>query len=96
MLKALATLLRKTPVEPTPEVRPAPRPRPRPAPAPDENAPIYRALAMTEELRDALFPKTPQMMSAIFERPLPPLNRPPAAPPPPPPAGPDDGFFPIV
>jgi hypothetical protein len=34
----------------------------------DENTPIYQSLAMTEELRDALFPKSPQMVSAIFER----------------------------
>ena len=37
----------------------------------DENAPIYESLAMTEELHDALFPKTPQMVSAIFDRPAP-------------------------
>ncbi len=37
----------------------------------DEIAPIYESLAMTDELREALFPKTPQMVSAIFDRPAP-------------------------
>jgi hypothetical protein len=37
----------------------------------DETAPIFESLAMTEELRDALFPKSPQMVSAIFDRPAP-------------------------
>jgi len=41
----------------------------------DETTPIFEGLAMTEELRDALFPKTPQMISAIFDRPAP-LQRP--------------------
>ena len=37
----------------------------------DESAPIYESLAMTDELREALFPTTPQMVSAIFDRPAP-------------------------
>ena len=57
----------------------------------DEQTPIYKELAMTEELREAIFPKTPQMVSAVFERPLPPLSRPPA----PPPAS-DGKSFPII
>lgn len=48
----------------------------------DDTAPIFEGLAMTEELRDALFPKSPQMISAIFDRPAP-LNRPPITPGPP-------------
>jgi len=59
----------------------------------DDTAPIYKELAMTEELREALFPKTPQMVSAIFDRP-PPLKRPPETPPPP--AASDEGSFPII
>ena len=50
----------------------------------DENTPIYESLAMTPELREALFPTSPQMVSAIFKHPPPPLTRPPATPPPPP------------
>jgi len=41
----------------------------------DDTAPIFEGLAMTEELRDALFPKSPQMISAVFDRPAP-LQRP--------------------
>ena len=37
----------------------------------EETAPIFESLAMTEELQEALFPKTPQMVSAIFDRPAP-------------------------
>ena len=84
MFKSLATLLRRKPEEETPPANPVP----------DEQAPIYKELAMTDELRDALFPKTPQMVSAIFERSQPPLNRPPAAPAPPPAS--DGGPFPII
>ena len=40
-------------------------------PAADETAAIFESLAMTDELRDALFPKTPRMVSAIFDRPAP-------------------------
>jgi len=61
----------------------------------DEHAAIYQELAMTEELREALFPKTPQMVSAIFDRPLPPLGRRPNAPAAPPAAS-DEGSFPII
>ena len=60
----------------------------------DDTTSIYKELAMTEELREALFPKTPQMVSAIFDRPLPPLTRPPETPPPP--AASDEGSFPII
>jgi hypothetical protein len=35
----------------------------------DENVPIYQQLAMTDELREALFPTTTRMVSTIFERP---------------------------
>jgi hypothetical protein len=42
----------------------------------DDCAPVYESLAMTDELREALFPKSPQMISAIFDRPAP-LVRPP-------------------
>ncbi|MGA3169440.1 MAG: hypothetical protein ABSE62_00350 [Chthoniobacteraceae bacterium] len=54
-----------------------------------EESPIYESLAMTEELREALFPTTPRMVSAIFDRSLthssvgPPFSPPaPSAPPP--------------
>ena len=60
-------------------------------PLDDNNtAPIYESLAMTDELREALFPITPQMVSAIFDRPAP-LNRPQA----PSPARSEAGF-PII
>jgi len=63
------------------------------APIQDDTAPIYESLAMTEELREALFPKTPQMVYAIFERPV-------SSHTPPPPQGPErlceDGADPIV
>jgi hypothetical protein len=45
----------------------------------DDTAPIFEGLAMTDELREALFPKQTQMVSAIFDRP-PPLERPHQAP----------------
>jgi len=66
MLKLLASLLKR--------IR---RNRRGPAIAKDENAAIYESLAMTEELREALFPKRQQMVSAIFERSQAPLIRPP-------------------
>ncbi len=40
----------------------------------DDSTPVFESLVMTDDLRDALFPKTPQMVSAIFDRP-PPLDR---------------------
>jgi hypothetical protein len=66
MLKSLASMLKKKSPDP-PEQTPAPCARR--AEIVDEATPIYKSLAMTEELRDALFPKTQQMVSAIFERP---------------------------
>jgi len=71
MFKSFASLLRRKPVE-----EPAPV-----DPAADEQAPIYKELAMTDELREALFPKSPKMVSAIFDRSMDSLNRP--TPPPP-------------
>jgi hypothetical protein len=41
----------------------------------DDAAPIFEGLTMTPELREALFPTTPRMISAIFDRPAP-LDRP--------------------
>jgi len=66
MMKLFATLLSRKPMG-------APG---RKALSPDddpeaESAPVFEGLAMTEELREALFPKTPQMVSAIFDRPAP-------------------------
>jgi len=90
MLKSLASLLWKKPEE-TPPAKAAPRRAPRVVA--DEHTPIYQSLAMTEELREALFPKTPRMMSAIFDRPLTPLTRPLAAQAPPAASG--DGY-PII
>ncbi len=78
MLKFLASVLRGKS-----EGRPrAPLVSPQQEAIPDESAPIFESLAMTEELRDALFPKSPQMVSAIFDRPAP-LGRRPAGSPPP-------------
>jgi len=57
MFKTLTSILRK--------VRAA---RPAGAEARNEEAPIFESLAMTDELRDALFPTTPRMVSAIFDR----------------------------
>jgi hypothetical protein len=59
-----------------------------------EVEPFDESLAMTEELQQALFPKTTQMVSAIFDRP-PPLERRPASPPPAPAAG-RGSSFPII
>jgi hypothetical protein len=67
MLKHLANLLKRKPAK-----APAPKLGDESA---DDIAPIFEGLAMTEELRDALFPKQPQMISAIFDRPAP-LQRP--------------------
>ena len=86
MLKFLANLLRRKPPE---QVAPGN------GVIADEQTPIYEELAMTEELHEALFPKTPQMVSAIFDRPLPPLGRRPNAPTAPPPTS-DGGSFPII
>ena len=67
MLKHLANLLKRKPAKaPAPKLDDA---------SVDDTAPIFEGLAMTEELRDALFPKQPQMISAIFDRPAP-LQRP--------------------
>ena len=60
----------------------------------DDEAPIFEGLAMTDELREALFPKTTQMVSAIFDRP-PPLTRRAEAPSSQPPAS-GGGPFPIL
>ena len=87
MFKSLANMLWRKPSD-TPPDKPA-------APAEgviaDEQTPIYKELAMTEELREALFPKTPQMVSAIFDRHATPVNRSPSAPP-----ASDGGSFPII
>ena len=85
MFKSLANMLRRKPAEKT-------APGGGAVAAADEHAHIYQELAMTEELRDALFPKHTQMVSAIFERPLTPLGRPPSAPPPPASASDGGGF----
>jgi len=66
---------------------------PRPANSKGEHAPIYESLAMTEELREALFPTTPKMVSAIFERAAPFRSQPPAAAPS---APPEADPYPIV
>jgi len=89
MFKSLANMLRKKPVE-TPPANSANGPN---GAARPDDASIYESLAMTEELREALFPTTPQMVSAIFERPLPHLKEPPPPPAPPPT---DVGNFPLL
>jgi hypothetical protein len=55
---------------------------------------VYQSLAMTEELREALFPTAPRMVSAIFERPAPapPASHAPAATP----LAKETGQFPII
>ena len=53
----------------------------------DEDDP-HAVLTMTEEMKASLFPKVPQMVSTIFERP--PLSRPPAA------SGPPERSFPLI
>jgi hypothetical protein len=77
MFKSLASILAKKPADPQP-ARPgslfAPATAAEEVDAPpttstDETTPIYQSLAMTDEMREALFPKMPQMVSAIFERP---------------------------
>jgi hypothetical protein len=62
-----------------------------------EDAPIYQSLALTGEMREALFPTTPRMVSAIFDRPASSSADP--TPPPPasaPPLARETGLFPIV
>jgi len=49
----------------------------------EEKEQVFESLAMTDELREALFPKTTQMVSAIFERPPSERNSPPPSAPPP-------------
>jgi hypothetical protein len=73
-----------------------------PGAVPEEEAPIYMELAMTDEMREALFPTTPRMVSAIFERPA--AAKGPKLPLPPPETDPlfqrpmarETGQFPIV
>ncbi|HEX4084431.1 MAG TPA: hypothetical protein VHY22_05960 [Chthoniobacteraceae bacterium] len=88
MFKSLANLIPKKPAPPPLPSRPV---SPFAAPSGQvphgeereigaEHAPIYQSLAMTEELREALFPTTPQMVSAIFERSAPAEAPPPPAP----------------
>ena len=55
-----------------PNVQPVAAPA---AHSPDDTTTIFESLAMTDELREALFPKSAQMISAIFDRPAP-LQRP--------------------
>jgi len=64
MLKLFASLLKRKPAAPAVGDALA-----------DDAAPIFEGLAMTAELREALFPTTPRMISAIFDRPAP-LDRP--------------------
>jgi hypothetical protein len=49
----------------------------------EDDADAFESLAMTEELREALFPKTTQMVSAIFDQPGSPdrMGPPPSDPP---------------
>lgn len=67
MLKFLASMLKRKPAAPgSPGIGDG---------LADDAAPIFEGLAMTAELREALFPTTPRMISAIFDRPAP-LDRP--------------------
>ena len=89
VFKSFASLLQKKPPEAAPAAADS---------AKDEDAPIYESLALTEELREALFPTRPRMVSAIFERPLysSPLTAPAPQTEPAPPLARDSGSFPIV
>ena len=49
----------------------------------EDDVEAFESLAMTDELREALFPKTTQMVSAIFDRPASDRNSPPPSDPPP-------------
>jgi hypothetical protein len=76
MFKSLANILSKkqeaaapSPYSSTPQP-PAPKPAADGPEVQDEHAPIYQSLAMTDEMKDALFPTTPRMISTIFERPV--------------------------
>jgi hypothetical protein len=61
MFKALASLFGK-------QAPKSPATDPDDAAIQRDEAPIYGSLAMTEELREALFPTTPKMVSTIFDR----------------------------
>ncbi len=97
MFKSLANILMPKAAEPAPVTAPAKVEHEIPEVIKDDNAPIYQSLAMTEEMREALFPTNPRMVSAIFERPTASSSPAPASPQAAvrPQAG-DEGFFPIV
>ena len=57
---------------------------------PVDCAQIYESLAMTDELKEALFPTQTRMVSAIFDRPL--SSRPPQTPG----SGGGAGGFPVI
>ena len=69
MLNSLANLLRMRPSE---EIAPAPPPAipARPVALKKEEGPVFKSLAMSDEIREALFPTTPQMVSVVFDRPV--------------------------
>ena len=89
MLKLLARILKKKPAGTSP-ARLVPPIDPLFAPIKEEYVPIYQSLAMTEEMREALFPTEPQMVSVIFERPA--FSPRPAAAPP----APDGDGYPLI
>ena len=72
MFKSLANLIAKKAEPPRQPARPVSpfAPASEHPEAGGEHGPIYQSLAMTAEMREALFPTTPQMISAIFERPV--------------------------
>lgn len=43
-----------------------PQPEPATDPVGGEQAPIYQALALSDEMREAIFPTTPRMVSVLF------------------------------
>ena len=78
MLNSLANMLRMKPSE---QIAAAPAPRPaRPVAAKKEEAPTFKSLAMPDEIREALFPTTPRMISVVFDRPVSKRGTLPAAP----------------
>jgi hypothetical protein len=98
MLKSLANMLNRKP-EPQPapparQVAPLAPPVETPPAVRDEHTAIYQSLAMTEDIREALFPTSPRMVSAIFERP--PASATPAPAPPSQAMAREAALFPIV
>ncbi len=88
MIKALANMLRKALKKPFSGDSANPSPG-----VTGDEALIYGSLAMTDEMREALFPTTPRMVSTIFERSIPSRRDPAPIRPSQTTPTPDDGFL---